>query len=86
MGSSQLSPKPLEDGRRLEILHAAITLIAGRVGDGKIASTLGDLVRLLELETEVSARLATAPREVIYKWVEPSQFSEEAGDSVPVMQ
>ncbi len=77
MGSSQTPPRPLEVGETLEIVQRAIQLIVGRVQEGKITSTLGDLVRLVELEREISAGVAAVPREVTFKWVKATSSSGE---------
>lgn len=69
--------EPLSDSDRLEILHLAIRSIEERIKKKKIASSMGDLIRLLEMEAESSGR--SGVREIKATWVDPDKLSAEAG-------
>lgn len=77
MGRTKTQPKPLPDGRKLEIIHSAIGLIESRIRKQEIASSMSDLIRLLEMEAELSGRGAI--RETRATWVDPEQTAGEAG-------
>lgn len=68
--------QPLSDSQRLEILHLAIRLVKERIKKKQIASSMGDLIRLLELEAESSGR--SGVREIKATWVDPDEFSAES--------
>jgi len=82
MGKSKGEPEPLPESRKLEIVHSAIRLIESRIQKKEITSSMADLIRLLEMETELASRGAV--REIRATWVEPDQPTvEEAEEPKP---
>ena len=71
MGRTKPQPEPLPEGRKLEIVQAAIGLIASRIDEKEISASLNDLIRLLEIEAELSGRASV--RETRATWVDPNE-------------
>ena len=61
----------LTSTRKREILHSAIELVARRIKKEEISSSLGDLIRLLELDAEIAGD--SEDREIIGTWVDNRQ-------------
>ena len=61
----------LTSTRKREILHSAIELVARRIKKEEISSSLGDLIRLLELDAGIAGD--SEDREIIGTWVDNRQ-------------
>ena len=61
----------LTSTRKREILHSAIELVARRIKKEEISSSLGDLIRLLELDADLVKH--SEDREIIGTWVDNRQ-------------
>ncbi len=75
MGTSESELKPLPDSRKLEIVHSAIKLIESRIQKQEISSSMADLIRLLELEAELSGRGAV--RKIQVGWVPRANTTDD---------
>lgn len=71
MGKTKPQPEPLPEARKLEIVQAAIGLIHDRIKSAEISASLSDLIRLLEIEAELSGRATV--RETRAGWVDPEE-------------
>ena len=78
--------EPLTIDRKLEILHSAIDKILAQLekqDNTKVKPSVADLIRLLELETELAAKLA--PQKTVIQWIDPylPETNTEPGDNPP---
>ena len=64
--------------RKLEILRCVINKIVGRLeAETALKPSVGDLIRLLEMETELAAKVA--PQKTVIQWIDP-YLSETDGE------
>jgi hypothetical protein len=68
MRDIEAQPEPLSGAYKLRILHSAIELIAERIEAKDISSSMADLIRLLELEAELTR--SNEPREINVHWID----------------
>lgn len=91
--------EPLTIDRKLEILHDAINKMVvelegppGAQADGKqivLKFSVPDLIRLLEMETELAGKLA--PQKTVIQWIDPylsetkqtSETNPDPGETPP---
>ena len=82
MGKARDQRQPLPEGRKLEIVQSAIGLIESRIQKEEISSSMSDLIRLLEIEAELSGRATV--RETRATWVDPDEpLGERTGAADP---
>lgn len=70
--------------RKLEILRSVINKIVGQLEtEPKIKPSVGDLIRLLEMETELAGK--QTPEKTVIQWIDPylSETSAESGTDPP---
>jgi hypothetical protein len=61
---------PLTDARKLEIIHGVIDKMVEQLGNATaLKPSVGDLIRLLEMETELAGKLA--PQKTVIQWIDP---------------
>ncbi len=71
MGKTKPQPGPLPEARKLEIVQAAIGLIHDRIKSEEISASLSDLIRLLEIEAELSG--SATVRQITAGWKDPEK-------------
>jgi hypothetical protein len=57
-------------GQKRRVIHAAIRLIYERIRNKEISSSMADLIRLLELDSDMAPQ---QPQEVQASWAEASE-------------
>ena len=69
--NSMRNSDPITIDRKLEILHNVINRMVDKLEDETTAlkPSVGDLIRLLEMETELAGRLT--PQKTIIQWMDP---------------
>jgi len=71
--------------RKLEILHNVINkmVAALEAKDATVKPSVGDLIRLLEMETELAGKLT--PQKTVIQWIDPylSETNEESEAKPP---
>ena len=68
-------PIPMTDSDLLAVIRQTIQIFKDRVENNSVPVSINDLIRLLEIEAEISQRNET--QEIIVKWVDPSDFEQE---------
>jgi hypothetical protein len=68
-------PIPLTDSDLLAVIRQTIQNFKDRVEKNSLSVSTSDLIRLLEIEAEISQRNET--QEIIVKWVDPNDFEQE---------
>ena len=71
--------------RKLEILRNVINKMVGQLekADAQLKPSVGDLIRLLEMETELAGKVA--PQKTVIQWIDPylSETNAESGAEPP---
>ena len=71
--------------RKLEILRNVINKMVGQLekADAQLKPAVGDLIRLLEMETELAGKVA--PQKTVIQWIDPylSETNAESGAEPP---
>jgi len=60
-------------GERLRRIEALLDQLEKKLQEGEFRPTVGDFIRLLELERELAQE---RPREIVVQWVEPSETDD----------
>jgi hypothetical protein len=69
-GAAGKTKKGVRRKSKKRIVSEAIAKIEGKLSSGEVKATVGDFIRLLQLEKELEEE---QPREVKVAWVEPSR-------------
>ena len=69
--NSMRNSAPITIDRKLEILHNVINRMVDKLEDKKtdLKPSVGDLIRLLEMEMELAGRLT--PQKTVIQWIDP---------------